>query len=91
LDVRAWVERCPLVAILRGIQPAEAESVCYALERAGVCIVLMVAEDSSLTCGGLLVFFQHSANNCSPANLALDQLTALPKAPAQCLSVLRFT
>jgi 2-dehydro-3-deoxyphosphogalactonate aldolase len=39
LDVRAWLERCPLVAILRGVQPAEAESVCSALESAGICIV----------------------------------------------------
>jgi 2-dehydro-3-deoxyphosphogalactonate aldolase len=39
LDVRAWLERCPLVAILRGVQPAEAESICSALESAGVCIV----------------------------------------------------
>jgi 2-dehydro-3-deoxyphosphogalactonate aldolase len=39
LDVRAWLERCPLVAILRGVQPAEAESICSALERAGIRIV----------------------------------------------------
>ena len=39
MDVRAWLERCPLVAILRGVQPAEAESICFALERAGICIV----------------------------------------------------
>jgi len=39
LDVRAWLTRCPLVAILRGIQPAEVESICSALERAGVSIV----------------------------------------------------
>jgi 2-dehydro-3-deoxyphosphogalactonate aldolase len=39
LDVRAWLARCPLVAILRGVQPSEAESICSALERAGVCIV----------------------------------------------------
>ena len=39
MDVRAWLERCPLVAILRGVQPAEAESICSALEQAGVCIV----------------------------------------------------
>jgi 2-dehydro-3-deoxyphosphogalactonate aldolase len=31
--------RCPLVAILRGVQPAEAESICSALEEAGICIV----------------------------------------------------
>jgi 2-dehydro-3-deoxyphosphogalactonate aldolase len=39
LDVRAWLARCPLVAILRGVQPSEVESICSALERAGVCIV----------------------------------------------------
>jgi 2-dehydro-3-deoxyphosphogalactonate aldolase len=39
LDVRAWLARCPLVAILRGVQPSEAESICSALERAGICIV----------------------------------------------------
>jgi len=39
LDVKAWLERCPLVAILRGVQPAEAESIGFALERAGVCII----------------------------------------------------
>ncbi len=39
MDVRAWLERCPLVAILRGVRPDEAESICSALERAGICIV----------------------------------------------------
>jgi 2-dehydro-3-deoxyphosphogalactonate aldolase len=39
LEVSGWLERCPLVAILRGIQPAEAESIGSALERAGICIV----------------------------------------------------
>jgi 2-dehydro-3-deoxyphosphogalactonate aldolase len=39
LDIKAWLERCPLVAILRGIQPAEADSICSALEQAGICIV----------------------------------------------------
>jgi 2-dehydro-3-deoxyphosphogalactonate aldolase len=39
MDVRAWLERCPLVAILRGVQPGEVESICAALERAGVSIV----------------------------------------------------
>jgi 2-dehydro-3-deoxyphosphogalactonate aldolase len=39
LDLRAWLERCPVVAILRGIQPAEAESIGFALERAGIAIV----------------------------------------------------
>jgi 2-dehydro-3-deoxyphosphogalactonate aldolase len=39
LEVKAWLERCPLIAILRGIQPAEAEAIGSALERAGIAIV----------------------------------------------------
>jgi 2-dehydro-3-deoxyphosphogalactonate aldolase len=39
MDVRGWLDRCPLVAILRGVKPSEAESIGYALERAGVAIV----------------------------------------------------
>lgn len=39
MDVKAWLARCPLVAILRGVQPAEAESICSALERAGISMV----------------------------------------------------
>jgi 2-dehydro-3-deoxyphosphogalactonate aldolase len=39
LDVRAWLARSPLVAILRGIQPDEVELICSALERAGISIV----------------------------------------------------
>lgn len=39
MDVRAWLACCPLVAILRGVQPAEAESIGFALERAGIRIV----------------------------------------------------
>ncbi len=39
MDVRAWLARSPLVAILRGVQPAEVESICSALERAGISIV----------------------------------------------------
>jgi len=39
LDVRAWLARNPLVAILRGVQPSEVESICSALERAGISIV----------------------------------------------------
>ena len=39
MDLKGWLERCPLVAILRGVQPAEAESIGFVLERAGVRIV----------------------------------------------------
>lgn len=39
IDIRAWMERCPLIAILRGIKPVEAESIGDALEEAGVRIL----------------------------------------------------
>lgn len=39
MELRSWLERCPVVAILRGIQPAEAESIGLALESAGISIV----------------------------------------------------
>jgi 2-dehydro-3-deoxyphosphogalactonate aldolase len=39
MDVRAWLEQSPLVAILRGVQPAEVESIGSALQRAGIHIV----------------------------------------------------
>ena len=39
VDMRAWMERCPLIAILRGIKPAEAEAIGDALEEAGVRIL----------------------------------------------------
>jgi 2-dehydro-3-deoxyphosphogalactonate aldolase len=39
MDVRAWLEQSPLVAILRGVQPAEVESIGCGLERAGIHIV----------------------------------------------------
>ena len=39
MDVRGWLERSPLVAILRGVKPSEVESIGHALERAGVAIV----------------------------------------------------
>jgi len=39
IDMRAWMERCPLIAILRGIKPVEAESIGDALEEAGVRIL----------------------------------------------------
>ena len=39
MDIRAWLERCPIVAILRGVQPAEVESIGFALQRAGISIV----------------------------------------------------
>jgi 2-dehydro-3-deoxyphosphogalactonate aldolase len=39
MDLKHWLDRCPLVAILRGVKPEEAEAVCAALETAGVAIV----------------------------------------------------
>ena len=38
-DLKGWMSRCPVIAILRGIMPDEAESIGNALEEAGVTIV----------------------------------------------------
>jgi 2-dehydro-3-deoxyphosphogalactonate aldolase len=39
VDLNAWLQKCPIVAILRGIKSEEAESICSVLERAGIVIV----------------------------------------------------
>jgi len=39
VDLTQWLQRCPIVAILRGIKTDEAESICSALEEAGIAIV----------------------------------------------------
>jgi 2-dehydro-3-deoxyphosphogalactonate aldolase len=39
VDLSMWLKQCPIVAILRGIKPDEAESICSALGKAGVVIV----------------------------------------------------
>ncbi len=39
MEIRPWLERSPLIAILRGVRPVEVESICLALEQAGICIV----------------------------------------------------
>lgn len=39
MDLSAWLRRCPIVAILRGIKPEEVESICTKLEEAGIVIV----------------------------------------------------
>jgi 2-dehydro-3-deoxyphosphogalactonate aldolase len=39
LELKAWVERCPLIAILRGVKPDEVEGIGEALAEAGVAIV----------------------------------------------------
>jgi 2-dehydro-3-deoxyphosphogalactonate aldolase len=38
-DVNDYLARCPIVAILRGVKPEEVESICMALETAGISIV----------------------------------------------------
>ena len=37
--IAGWLERCPLVAILRGVRPDEASAIAAALEAAGVVII----------------------------------------------------
>lgn len=39
MDLNVWLRRCPIIAILRGIKPDEAESICATLEEAGIAIV----------------------------------------------------
>jgi 2-dehydro-3-deoxyphosphogalactonate aldolase len=39
VDIKAWLQRSPVIAILRGIRPEEVESIGFALERAGIVIV----------------------------------------------------
>ena len=39
MGLTEWLGRCPLVAILRGVRPDEAEAIASALERAGIAIV----------------------------------------------------
>ena len=39
MALSAWLGRCPLIAILRGVQPEEAEGIAAALEAAGITIV----------------------------------------------------
>lgn len=39
MELKNWLERCPVIAILRGIRPEEAEPIGAALERAGISIV----------------------------------------------------
>ena len=34
-----WLQRCPLIAILRGVRPDEVEGVAAALEQAGIAII----------------------------------------------------
>lgn len=39
LDIRDWLARCPLIAILRGVRPEEVEAIATELEAAGLAIV----------------------------------------------------
>jgi 2-dehydro-3-deoxyphosphogalactonate aldolase len=39
MDLKPYLDRCPIIAILRGVKPDEAESICSALENAGIAIV----------------------------------------------------
>jgi 2-dehydro-3-deoxyphosphogalactonate aldolase len=39
VDIKTWLQRSPIIAILRGIRPEEAEPIGLALERAGIAIV----------------------------------------------------
>ena len=39
MELRNWLARCPLVAILRGVRPEECEAIGEALEQAGIAIV----------------------------------------------------
>lgn len=38
-DLKHWLARCPLVAILRGVKPDEAEAIGEALAEAGIAII----------------------------------------------------
>ena len=39
MELTAWLERCPLVAILRGVKPEEVVAIGAALEQQGIAIV----------------------------------------------------
>ena len=39
MELTAWLERCPLIAILRGVKPDEVGAIAETLERAGIAIV----------------------------------------------------
>ena len=39
MELTRWLERCPLVAILRGVKPEEVVAIGAALERQGIAIV----------------------------------------------------
>ena len=39
MNLHRWLERSPMIAILRGVKPSEVEVICAALEEAGIAIV----------------------------------------------------
>ena len=39
MELKSYLVRCPLIAILRGVQPHEAEAIAAALEQSGIAIV----------------------------------------------------
>lgn len=39
MGLKDWLDRCPLIAILRGVRPDEAEAIAAALQAAGIAIV----------------------------------------------------
>lgn len=39
MELKQWLGRCPLVAILRGVRPDEVEAIAAALEEGGIAIV----------------------------------------------------
>ena len=39
MDLNAWLQQCPIIGILRGIKPEEAERICETLEQTGIRIV----------------------------------------------------
>jgi 2-dehydro-3-deoxyphosphogalactonate aldolase len=39
VGLKAWLDRCPLIAILRGVRPDESEAIAAALEESGIAIV----------------------------------------------------
>jgi 2-dehydro-3-deoxyphosphogalactonate aldolase len=39
MELSAWLQRCPLIAILRGVRPEECEAIGAALETAGIAVI----------------------------------------------------
>jgi 2-dehydro-3-deoxyphosphogalactonate aldolase len=39
MELKSWLQRCPLIAILRGVRPEECEAIAEALEAAGIAII----------------------------------------------------